>query len=187
HPHHSRRYFRRVQANRMEPVYRFFKATNPQMTETSVYNPATDDVITFPVEAPRKAILRKDLSAVQFLELVKLVQQHWVIAGANPDSRSPKLNHNVSNTCTVREDEWDLVSDYIWTNREFFTGISLLQDAGDKAYAQAPREEVTAETDVHRWNSLKPHRVDYTQMREATDETELKMAPACVGGACEIV
>lgn len=187
HPHHSRRYFRRVQANRMEPVYRFFKATNPQMTETSVYNPATDDVITFPVEAPRKAILRKDLTAVQFLELVKLVQQHWVIAGANPDSRSPKLNHNVSNTCTVREDEWDLVSDYIWTNREFFTGISLLQDAGDKAYAQAPREEVTVETDVHRWNSLKPHRVDYTQMREATDETELKMAPACVGGACEIV
>ncbi|MCF7687387.1 MAG: recombinase [Cephaloticoccus sp.] len=187
HPHHARRYFRRVQANRMEPVYRFFKAANPQMTEVSVYNPDTDDVIIFPIEAPKKAILRKDLNAVQFLELVKLVQQYWVIAGGDPQSRSPDLHHNVSNTCTVHPDEWDQVADFIWSNRRFFTGISLLQDAGDKAYAQAPREEVTVEADVHKWNLLRPHRVDYTQMREATDETDLKAAPACAGGACELV
>lgn len=187
HPHHARRYFRRVQANRKEPVYTFFKSVNPQMTEVSVYNPDTDDVISFPIEAPKKAILRNDITAVQFLELVKLVQQYWVIPGGDPQSRSPGLHHNVSNTCTVRADEWDLVAEFIWANRSFFTGISLLQDAGDKAYAQAPREEVTTEADVHRWNSLKPYRVDYTQMREATDETDLKAAPACAGGACELV
>lgn len=187
HPHHSRRYFRRVQANRKEPVYAFFKSVNPQMTETSIYNPNTDDVITFPVEAPKKAILRKDLTAIQFLELVKLVQLCWVIPGGDTQSRSPDLHHNVSNTCTVRPDEWDEVADFIWANRRFFTGISLLQDAGDKAYAQAPREEVAGEADVARWNCLHPHRVDYTQMREATDETELKQTVACAGGACELV
>lgn len=187
HPHHARHYFRRVQANRMEPVYRFFKAVNPQMSEASVYNTDTDDVITFPMEAPKKAILRKDLTAVQFLELVKLVQQHWVIVGADPGSRSPDLHHNVSNTCTVRGDEWDQVAEFIWSNRRFFTGISLLQDAGDKAYAQAPREEVVTEADIHKWNSLRPLRVDYTKMREATDETDLKAAPACAGGACELI
>jgi ribonucleoside-diphosphate reductase alpha chain len=79
------------------------------------------------------------------------------------------------------------VADFIWANRSYFTGISLLQDAGDKAYAQAPREEVTTEADVHRWNSLRPYRVDYTQMREVSDETDLKAAPACAGGACELV
>src|SRR5512142_2332021 len=89
HPHHSRCYFRRVQANRKEPVYAFFKQANPQMTEVSVYNPETDDVITFPTEAPKGAILRKDLNAVQFLELVKLVQQYWVIPGGDMTSRSP--------------------------------------------------------------------------------------------------
>lgn len=187
HPHHSRRYFRRVQANRKEPVYAFFKHANPQMTEVSVYNPDTDDVITFPVEAPKRAILRKDLTAVQFLELVKLVQTSWVIPGGDPSSRSPELHHNVSNTCTVRAEEWDEVQDFIWKNREFFTGISLLQDAGDKAYAQAPREEVSTEADVAKWNALRPYRVDYTRMREATDETELKAHIACAGGACEIV
>jgi ribonucleoside-diphosphate reductase alpha chain len=187
HPHHSRCYFRRVQANRKEPIYSFFKQANPQMTEVSVYNPDTDDVINFPTEAPKGAILRKDLNAVQFLELVKLVQQYWVIPGGDITSRSPDLHHNVSNTCTVRPDEWDEVANFIWTNRRFFTGISLLQDAGDKVYAQAPREEVTTEADIAKWNSLRPARVDYTQMREASDETELKESVACAGGACEII
>jgi ribonucleoside-triphosphate reductase (thioredoxin) len=187
HPHHARSYFRRVQANRKEPVYAFFKQTNPQMTEVSVYNPETDDVITFPTEAPKGAILRKDLNAIQFLELVKLVQQCWVIPGGDLASRSPDLHHNVSNTCTVRGDEWDEVASFIWANRRFFTGISLLQDAGDKAYAQAPREEVCSEVDVAKWNSLRPYRVDYTEMREESDETELKESVACAGGACEII
>ncbi len=187
HPHHARRYFRRVQANRKEPIYSFFKTVNAQMTEVSVYNPDTDDVICFPVEAPEHAILRKDINAVQFLELVKLVQQAWVIPGGDPHSRSPLLHHNVSNTCTVRPEEWDEVSEFIWANRRFFTGISLLQDAGDKAYLQAPREEVSTEGDVAKWNTLKPRPVDYTKMREHSDETDLKEQVACAGGACELI
>ncbi len=186
HPHHARRYFRRVQANRKEPIYSFFRQVNPQMTESSVYNPDTDDVITFPVEAPRQAIIRKDLNAKQFLELVRLVQQAWVLVGAADDTRNPEVTHNVSNTCTVRNDEWSEVADFIWENRAYFTGIALLQEAGDKTYPQAPREEVLTETDIARWNSLRPQRVDYTQMREDSDETELKETVACAGGACEV-
>ena len=79
------------------------------------------------------------------------------------------------------------MAEFIWSNRRFFTGISLLQDAGDKAYAQAPREETSTEADVAKWNSLRPYRVDYTQMREESDETELKQTVACAGGACEII
>ncbi len=186
HPHHARHYFRRVQANRKEPIYAFFKSINPQMTEPSVYSPHTDDVIAFPVSAPAGAILRKDLNAIQFLQLVMLVQQSWVIPGGDPESRSPALHHNVSNTCTVRADEWDAVADFIWSNRALFTGVSLLQEAGDKAYAQAPREEVLTDSDIARWNALKPRPVDYTLLHERTDETSLKDIVACAGGACDL-
>lgn len=186
HPHHARHYFRRVQANRKEPVYAFFKSINPQMTEPSVYSPHTDDVITFPVSAPEGAILRKDLNALQFLQLVMLVQQSWVIPGGDPGSRSAGLHHNVSNTCTVRADEWDAVANFIWSNRELFTGVSLLQEAGDKAYAQAPREEVLTDADIARWNTLRPRKADYTKLAELTDETSHKDIVACAGGACEL-
>lgn len=187
HPHHARRYFRRVQANRKDPVFQHFCKTNPQMTETSVYNPDADDVLTFPVEAPKGAILRNELTALDFLEFVKLVQTHWVQAGTADESRSPGLHHNVSNTCTVSPDEWDDVSTFIWTNRAYFTGISLLAHDGDKRYAQAPREEVTTEADILKWNQLKYQPVDYTQLLEKTDNTKLKEQVACAGGACEVV
>lgn len=187
HPHHARRYFRRVTANRAEPVYQFFKARNPQMTEVSVYNPGRDDFICFPVEASDKALLRGDVSAEKFLQLVRLVQQTWVINGTDESNRNPEIRHNVSNTCTVKADEWDIVREFIWANRRYFTGISLLVEDGDKKYPQAPREEVTAsEADIARWNSLQPNPVDYTEMREATDETKLADVAACAGGSCEL-
>jgi ribonucleoside-diphosphate reductase alpha chain len=186
HPHHARHYFRRVQANRRDPVYRHFAASNPHLTEPSVYRPDTDDVITFPVEAPAQAILRDEIGAVEFLGFVRLVQRHWVLAGEAPDPRSPGLHHNVSNTCTVKPEEWKEVADYIWAHRESFTGVALLGADGDKRYPQAPREAVATEEDIARWNRLKYHPVDYTALAETTDETALKDVIACAGGKCEL-
>lgn len=187
HPHHAKRYFRRVQANRKDPVFRHFKASNPHMVEASVYHPQTDDVITFPVQTSEHAILRHDITARQFLEYVKLVQVHWVKAGnANPAS-APKLDHNVSNTCQVKEDEWDIVETFIWENRSYFTGVALLAYQGDKLYAQAPREEVVTEEDILKWNHLKYVPVDYTALVEDSDETKLKETVACAGGACDLI
>jgi len=186
HPHHARHYFRRVQANRRDPVFRHFAAANPHLTETSVYRPDTDDVLTFAVEAPAHAILRDEIGALEFLRLVQRVQQHWVLAGEAENTRSPGLHHNVSHTCTVKSSEWAEVADFIWRHRAGFTGVALLGHDGDKRYAQAPREAVVTEDDVAKWNRLKYHPVDYTQLIEQTDETALKDVAACAGGACEL-
>lgn len=186
HPHHARHYFRRVQANRHDPVYRHFRSLNPHMTEASVYRPETDDVITFPVEAAPNAILREEIGAVEFLQFVQLVQQHWVLAGEEPETRSPGLHHNVSNTCTVKQEEWNAVGDFIWQHRANFTGVALLGHDGDKRYAQAPREAVITDDDATRWNRLKYIPVDYTALRETSDETALKEVAACAGGKCEL-
>jgi len=187
HPHHARHYFRRVQAARTEPLYQWFKQHNPHMTETSVWDPQTTDVITFPVSAREDAILREEVGAVQFLEYVRTVQQHWVCAGRRHDAFNPGLHHNVSNTVTVRDDEWDTVQKFIWDNREYFAGISLLREAGDKIYAQAPREAVITEADITKWNALQYRPVDYPALSEHTDVTTLADVIACAGGSCEIM
>lgn len=186
HPHHAKRYFRRVQVNRVDPVYRHFNALNPKMTEPSVYSPDTDDVITFPVEAPGGAICRKDVDTLNFLQQVLLVQKHWVESGLADDRHNPRLLHNVSNTITVREDEWEKVSDFIWENRQYFTGVALLAETGDKTFRQAPREAVDTDEDVLRWNQIDYHPVDYRALSETEDATKLADIAACAGGHCEL-
>jgi ribonucleoside-triphosphate reductase (thioredoxin) len=138
HPHHARRYFRRVQANKIEEPVKFFKRLNPAAVEQSVWKDG-DYVISFLCEIEPGARMKNDLSAIQMLEKVKVTQSNWVKAGTIK-SRCIKdwLNHNVSNTIVVRETEWEEVIDYIWKNKDSFCGISLLPASGDKDFPQAP-------------------------------------------------
>ena len=187
HPHHAPRYFRRVQANVHDPIFRHFRRTNPHMVEASVYDPnGRTEVITFPVEGPDFGIYRADLSAVKHLEYVRLVQENWVQQGRRHEKYSPGLHHNVSCTISVRPDEWPTVAEFIWSHRHAFTGIAMLQDCGDKAYQQAPREGVITAADIANWNTLTYKAVDYTTLEESEDITELKQVVACAGGACEV-
>ena len=51
HPHHAKRYIRRVQANKMEPIYQYFKTINPRACEESVWsNNESDEVVEFCIE-----------------------------------------------------------------------------------------------------------------------------------------
>jgi ribonucleoside-diphosphate reductase alpha chain len=188
HPRHARRYFRRVQAARTEPVFQFFRDINPQMVEPYAMKADTTDVITFPVKASAMAVVKDDINAIDFLLMVKLVQENWVIPGTAYETYSPNARHNVSNTVTVKPDEWESVADFIWENRAFFTGISILAASGDKDYMQAPNEEVVTDGDVAKWNALQPHSVDYKGMYEAVDTTDLKGELACSGPTgCEVL
>jgi ribonucleoside-diphosphate reductase alpha chain len=195
HPHHAKRYIRRVQAATADPVYKFFKQRNPHLCEPSVYGErGASDVISFPVEAPTKALLRRDVTALQLLEYVKFVQQHWVCAGRAYETFSPGLHHNVSNTISVATDEWDSVADFIWTNRADFTGVAMLAVSGDKDYQQAPREEIATDADILRWNRLvvNPFVEEYAasgvvEEDASTGSSYRGAAIACNGNACELV
>jgi ribonucleoside-diphosphate reductase alpha chain len=140
HPHHAKRYIRRVQANKMEPIYQYFKTINPRACEESVWsNNDSDDVVAFCVEVPDGSKIKNQLGAIDLLEYVKSTQQSWVMNGTNPEQCTQKwLTHNVSNTINVKPEEWDAVTDFIYNNRQYFCGVSLLPIAGDKDYAQAP-------------------------------------------------
>jgi hypothetical protein len=140
HPHHAKRYIRRVQANKMEPIYQYFKEQNPRCCEESVWsNNDSDDVVAFCVEVPDGSKLKNQVNAIELLKYVKSTQQNWVITGTNKNlCTQPWLVHNVSNTINVKPEEWDDVTEFIYTNRKYFCGVSLLPIAGDKDYAQAP-------------------------------------------------
>jgi ribonucleoside-triphosphate reductase len=140
HPHHAKRYIRHVQANILEAPYQHFKKLNPQACEKSSWSANnTDEVIKFPIEVPDGAKLKNQLPAVEMLSVVKDTQKNWVQSGKNRSLCTQEyLSHNVSNTVTVKPDEWDAVTKYIYDNRKYFAGISLIPQSGDKDYPQAP-------------------------------------------------
>jgi len=148
HPHHAHRYFRRVRGLEDELLVDFFRAQNPKAVEKSVWNPnGLDVVLTFCIEAKPQALTKRDVDAVELLRRVKLTKENWIDAGKRPElCAKPWLSHNVSNTISVKDEEWGAVEDYIYNNRDVFAGVSLLPDGGDLDYPQAPFCEVlTAE------------------------------------------
>ena len=163
HPYHARRFFRRIVVDRRGPAYACFRAANPAMTAPSLLRPESDDVITFPDEAPSDAILRDDLSALDFLRLVLLVRRNWIVPGTSPAARSAGLHHNVSHTCTVRPDEWEAVRAFLWRHRRWFSGVALLPETGEHAYPQAPLTAVRSAAELALWRGLTPRPVDYGQ------------------------
>lgn len=142
HGEHAPLYFRNVQMNEDDEVAKLIQAVNPKMVERSVWSSnGTDIVVSFPVVSKEGSIYKSDLMGVKQLGFVKTAQQHWVENGTDVEMCVDKrLRHNISNTISV--DDWDAVEQYIFDNRQWFAGISLLSASGDKAYAQAPFTEV---------------------------------------------
>lgn len=187
HGWHARVMFRRIQANKRDNVYQFFKQYNPHLCEPSVWSAnGTDDVITFPVRAPEGAMLKSDLTALEHLELIKSTQQNWVIPGTT-EVNQKNVHHNVSCTVVVQPHEWVEVADYLFANREYFAAVSLLASSGDKDYQQAPNEAVVTEEDKEKFEYYMKNfiPIDYTLMVEDQDETSVQQVLACAGNSCE--
>ena len=127
--------------NDQDDITKLLLKTNPKMLERSVWSEGSDYVVSFPVASKEGSIYKDTLYGVKQLEFVKKAQQGWVEHGTNLELCVDKsLRHNISNTITV--DDWDEVEQYLYDNRQWFAGVSLLSSMGDKAYAQAPFTEV---------------------------------------------
>lgn len=147
---HSPFYLRMVQMNKDAEVAKLIKKVNPHMVEESVWSAdKADYVIAFPIIAPPQSIFRKDLYGVNLLEKVKLIQQSWIEEGTDHDLTVQKtLRHNVSNTISVLPHQWEEVADYLFENRNYFVGVSLLSASGDKDFHQAPMTEIMMEEEI---------------------------------------
>ena len=178
HPWHGDYYLRRVRVGKNESIYTHLLIHHPELIEDEYFRPHDTAVITVPQKAPENAITRKE-SALQLLKRVKKVTEEWV----QPGTRRGQNTHNISATISIRNDEWVDVGDWMWDNREFYNGLSVLP-YDDHTYVQPPFEECSKEKYQVLYDTLED--VDLTQVIEYEDNTDLKGELACAGGACEV-
>jgi ribonucleoside-triphosphate reductase (thioredoxin) len=179
HAWHNDFYLRRIRVGKNESIYSYLANNHPELIEDEFFRPHDTAVIAIPQRAPEGSIIRHE-SVFQMLERVKKVSQEWI----KPGHRNGQNSHNVSATISVKEDEWDLVGDWMWNNRDFYNGLSVLPYNGG-TYTQAPFEDCTKEEFERLVKTLSD--VDLTKVIELQDNTDLRGEAACAGGACEIV
>jgi ribonucleoside-triphosphate reductase len=179
HAWHNDYYLRRIRVGKNEAIYTYLAINHPELIEDEFFRPHDTAVITIPQRAPEGSILRYE-SVFQMLERVKKVSQEWVRSG----HRSGQNTHNVSATVSIKEDEWELVGDWMWKNRKFYNGLSVLPYS-NHTYTQAPFQDCTKEEYERLLKSLT--NVDLTKIIELQDNTDLSGEIACGASGCEIV
>jgi ribonucleoside-diphosphate reductase alpha chain len=179
HAWHNDYYLRRIRVGKNESIYSYLAINHPELIEDEYFRPHDTAVITIPQRAPEGSIVRHE-SVFQMLERVKKVSQEWI----KPGHRNGQNTHNVSATVSIKEDEWELVGDWMWNNRDFYNGLSVLPYNGG-TYTQAPFEDCTKEDFERLVKSLTD--VDLTKVVELQDNTDLRGELACANGSCEII
>ena len=116
---------------------------------------------------------------MELLERVKWFSQNWIRNGHKRGNNT----HNISATISIKEDEWDEVGEWMWENRKYYNGLSVLPYKGG-TYKQAPFENCDELTYRRMMESL--GEIDLTKVIELEDNTNLSGEAACAGGACEV-
>lgn len=169
---------RRVRLGKEEPIYKTLKAHMPSLMEDEKFNPTNTAVFTTPHVMPENCITRAE-SPLDLLERVRKWNKHWV----EPGHRTGNNMHNVSCTVTIKDNEWDVVGNWMWENRDSYAGLSVLPFSGT-TYPQMPFEEVSAEE----FEEYAKHVVDINlaNVPESMDDTDFTQEAACAGGTCDL-
>jgi ribonucleoside-diphosphate reductase alpha chain len=178
HAWHNDYYIRRMRLGKNEAIYSYLAIHHPELLEDEYFNPNTQSVISVPQKAPDGAITRHE-STLDLLERVKLVSRDWVKQGHIKGQNT----HNVSCTVSVRDDEWKIIGEWMWANKEYYNGLSVLPYNGG-TYKQTPFEDCTKEVYDQMMSTLK--NVDLSNVIEIQDDTNFGASAACGGGNCEI-
>ena len=179
HAWHNDYYIRRMRLGKNEAIYSYLAINHPELLEDEYFNPTLQSVISVPQKAPYGAITRHE-STLDLLERVKLISKDWVKRGHDKGNNT----HNVSCTVSVRDDEWKIVGEWMWANKEYYNGLSVLPYHGG-TYKQTPFEDCTKEVYEKMMSTL--HNVDLSKVIEVQDNTNFSDSAACGGGNCEVV
>lgn len=174
HFSHSPYYIRRVRINASDPLvkvceelgYPIFPEVGQEM-ET-----ARTKVIEFPVKAP-DGVTKYDVPAIEQLEIYKLFMEEYV-------------DHNASNTISVKNDEWDGVIQWVYDNWDSVIGITFMS-LDDSFYSLLPYESITEKEYLKRKSKMKPFVPSLIEKYEDRSvEEDLEGDPSCTSGGCPI-
>jgi len=179
HAWHNDYYVRRVRVGKNESIYNYLVNNHSDLIEDEYFRPHDTAVISIPQKAPKGSILRTE-SPFDLLERIKKVATEWVQPGHKRGSNT----HNVSATVSLKQDEWNKAGKWMWDNRDYYNGLSVLPYDGG-TYTQAPFEDITEGEYINMLQHLTD--INLEQVIEVEDNTDLSGELACAGGACEIV
>jgi ribonucleoside-diphosphate reductase alpha chain len=130
HARHNPYYIRTIRADKKDPLAKMMlEAGFP--CEPDVTKPEHTLVFSFPVKGPRNGVYRKDMSAIEQLELWKIYQDNW-------------CEHKPSVTVSVQEHEWMNVGSWVYEHFDQMSGVSFLPMT-EHSYRQAPYQDCTKE------------------------------------------
>lgn len=178
HAWHNDHYIRRIRVGKNEAIYSYLAIYHPELLEDEYFRPHDTAVISVPQKAPAGSIFRNE-SAIELLERVKSFYSNWVKTG----HRTGQNTHNISATVSIKPDEWETVGEWMWDNKSFYNGLSVLPYNGG-TYIQAPFEDCSEEKYEEMLKSLTG--INLSKVIELVDNTDLSGELACAGGACEI-
>jgi ribonucleoside-diphosphate reductase alpha chain len=184
HAWHNTHYLRRMRINKDEAIYSYLvEKLGKEFIEDDSFNPTKTAVLGIPIKAPEGSILRTE-TPNDLLERVKRFQIEW-IRGSHIDGIN---THNVSVTVSIKPDEWPQVTKWMWDNKDFYNGISVLDYDGG-TYPQMPFEDIS-ENQYYNLSRLLEDRAQHfniTEIIEEDDYTDLQGEAACAGGSCTLV
>lgn len=170
HTRHNNYYYRRIRMDKKDPIYTFLKDKGVDV-EDEAFRPDSTAVFTFPMKAPKDAILRDGMTAIEQLENWIIYQRHW-------------CEHKPSVTISVKDDEWVEVGAWVWKHFDEISGVSFLPHS-DHTYKQAPYEDCSKEQ-YEELLSRTPKTIDWEEFIEEDDNTTGQQTLACTAGSCEI-
>jgi ribonucleoside-diphosphate reductase alpha chain len=142
--------------------------------EDDITKPNDIYVFSFPIKAPKTAVFRNDITAIDQLKLWLTYKEHWT-------------EHNPSVTVSVKEHEWLDVGAFVYANFNYMTGVSFLPSS-DHVYKQAPYQDATKE-EYQALLDRMPKDIDWSKLEkyEMADTTIGSQELACsAAGGCEI-
>ena len=179
HYQHSPYFIRRIRVNASDPLAKTALELgwqiHPEVGQTM--ENATTLVIDFPCKTEARKT-KNDVSAVEQLKTYLMFQKNYV-------------EHNASNTISVKPDEWEEVVDFVHTNWNDVLGVTFLE-SNSTYYPLMPYEECTKEVYddlVKRTRQFDPeilNNMEITTRNMGKEYEILDDKEGCENGVCPI-